>query len=146
MDKDVCQKAHGFRIGNNSLSKLSLDLYRYVINFDLLIYMHTCRSTPVEVLHTILLGVCEYIMLKSFMKSRSSVEKQEILARIASLPSSGLSCRITGNIAYHYKSFVGRDYKAWMQIAIFIVHPYLTESETRCWLLLSKVYIHVVHT
>ena len=108
-----------------------------------LYYLHicTCRSTPVEVLHTILLGLCKY-MLKSFMGSRSSVEKQEILARIASLPPSGLSCRITGNIAYHYQSFVGRDYKSWMQIAVFIVHPYLSENGIRCWHLLSKVHMH----
>ena len=52
----------------------------------------------------------------------------------------GFSCRITGNIRY-YKSFVGRDFKAFMQMAMFIVPIYVSESETKCWFLLSKVNI-----
>lgn len=74
------------------------------------------------------------------MDHLSSVQKKEILARINSFPTSGLSCRITGNICYHYKSFVGCDFKAWMQVAVFIVSPYLSPCEMECWLLLSKVF------
>ena len=141
--KDKCRTAYGFRVGNDSLLKLSVDLYRYFVSCQLCtfyiiyIYVHiACRSTPVEMLHTILLGLCKY-MLKSFMGSR---EKQEILARIASLSSSGLLCRITGNIAYHYQSFVGRDYKFWMQIAVFIVHPYLSENRFESFNSMTRAY------
>ena len=73
------------------------------------------------------------------MDSRSTKQKKEILARIRSVPTSGLSCTITGKICYHYKSFVGRDFKAWMQIAIFIVPPHLSPPEKKCWFMLSKV-------
>ena len=78
-------------------------------------------------------------MLRSFMDHRTSAEKKEVLARINSFSMSVLSCRITGNICYHYKSFVGRDFKAWMQMAIFIVPAYLSDCEKDCWFLLSKV-------
>ena len=70
-------------------------------------------ATPVECLHTILLGACKY-MLRSFMDSASSKQKKEILAILAAFPYSGFSTRITGNICYYYKSFVGRDFKAFI--------------------------------
>ena len=31
--------------------------------------------------------------------------------------------------SYYYNSFVGRDYKGWMQMAIFILLPYLSPPE-----------------
>ena len=97
----------------------------------------TCRSTPVKVLHTVLLGCCKY-MLRDFLSHRSSQEKQEIQAKIKSFPSSGLNARVTGHISY-YKSFVGRDFKAWMMMAIFIVASYLEDSQKHCWFQLAKV-------
>lgn len=101
------------------------------------------RSTPVETLHTILLGACKY-MLRSFMDKRSPAEKKEILARILSFSYSGFTCRITGNISCHYRSFVGRDFKAWMQMVLFIVPSYLSANQTKCWYLLSKVTLLIV--
>ena len=104
-----------------------------------------CSSTPVEALHTILLGMCKY-MLRAFMDKLSAEQKQELLARIASFPYCGFSNKITGNIIQHYRSFVGRDLKAFIQMAVFVISPYLTEEQKKCWLLLSKVsmymYIH----
>ena len=95
------------------------------------------RSTPVESLHTVLLGACKY-MLRAFM---DSTQKKEIGTMVQLFPYCGFSCRITGNIQY-YKSFVGRDFKAFMQMAMFIVPTiYVSESETKCWFLLSKVNI-----
>lgn len=99
--------------------------------------LHAYRSTPVEVLHTILLGCCKY-MLREFMSHRSSQEKKDIQAKIVSFPSSGFTVRVTGHISY-FKSFVGRDFKALMQMALFIIPQYLTESEKKCWLQLAQV-------
>ena len=36
-------------------------------------------------------------------------------------------------IAKYYKSFVGRDFKALAQLALFVFHPYLTPGETEVW-------------
>ena len=72
------------------------------------------------------------------MQSRSSQQKKEITARIKAFSYCGFTCRISSNISY-FKSFVGRDYKALMQMALFVLHPYFTESEKKCWFLLAKV-------
>ena len=37
------------------------------------------------------------------------------------------------------KSFVGRDFKAFIQMAVFVVSPYISQEELKCWILLSKV-------
>lgn len=114
---------YGMNDNHNPLFDLSVDLF---------------RSTPVEALHSLLLGCCKY-MLREFMEHRSSKEKKEILARVKSFPYCGFSTRITGNICYYYKSFVGRDFKAWMQMALFIIPLYLSDSEKNCWFQLSKM-------
>ena len=46
-----------------------------------------------------------------------------------------------GNICAHNKSFVGRDYKGWSQIAPFILYPYVSEGMKHVLLCLTKVYI-----
>ena len=52
-----------------------------------------------EVLHTVLLGACKY-MIKSFMKNCSTEEKKEILARMAAFPYSGFSVKVHINLAF----------------------------------------------
>lgn len=56
---------------------------------------------------------------------------------IIAFPCSAIG-RITGSITY-FKSFVGRDFKAWLQMAMFIVPIFVKEEERKCWLNLSKV-------
>ena len=106
--------------------------------FHEVFHLYLYSAIPVETLHTVLLGCCKY-MIRSFMDSISTKQKKEILALLAAFPCSGLTTRITGNICYYYKSFVGRDFKAFMQMALFIIERYLSEQKTECWLLLSKV-------
>ena len=95
-------------------------------------------SSPVETLHTILLGICKYL-LKSFMPTMSKTQKKEINARISAFHTSGFTVKMYGNVCYYYQSFVGRDYKGWMQMALFILVPYLSLNQKKVWLYLSKV-------
>jgi len=46
-----------------------------------------------------------------------------------------------GNVVRHHKSFVGRNCKAWAQMALFIMDPYLSEEDKAVWLSLSKVVL-----
>lgn len=62
-------------------------------------------SSPVEVLHTVLLGCSKY-MLRQFMDRKSADQKKEIMARIRAFPSCGLDCRVSSNISY-FKSLWG---------------------------------------
>ena len=91
-----------------------------------------------ETLHTILLGPYKYL-LKEVMSRLSQHQKVEILARMAAFNYSGINGKVLGNIVYHHQSFVGCDYKAWAQIALFIISPYLTEADKLVWIGLSKV-------
>ena len=95
---------------------LSVDLFKFVEkpvtnlttgNFNVL-HSH-CRATPVEVLHTLLLGSSKYL-LKGFMARRSSQEKKEILARITA-DQPGFFVRMYGNVCYYHNLFVRHDYK-----------------------------------
>lgn len=72
------------------------------------------------------------------MEHKSARQKKEIMARIRAFSHCGLSCKLSGNISY-FKSFVGRDFKAIMQIALFIFEPYFNQAGKECWILLSKV-------
>ena len=101
-----------------------------------------CRSTPVEVLHTVLLGPYKYLLGKA-MKSFSPRQKQEVLARILSFNHSGFVTRLTSNVTRYSQSFVGRDFKLWAQMAPFILKPYMTAGDLELWIALSDVcYSH----
>lgn len=96
------------------------------------------RSTPVEVLHTLLLGPYKYLLGKT-MQSLNPSQKREILALVAAFNYSGFSGRLTSNVTRFSNSFVGRDYKVWAQMAPFILKPYLTETQLKLWMALSEV-------
>ena len=95
-----------------------------------------------EVLHTVLLGCSKY-MLRQFMDKKSADQKKEIMARIRAFSNCGLDCRVSSNISY-FKSFVGRDFKSLLQQALFVLAPYFTIQEEKCWFLLSKVSWYVM--
>eukprot|EP00731_Ephydatia_muelleri_P007878 Em0004g216a len=97
------------------------------------------RCLPVEALHTIPLGICK-AFLKDVMPKLSPTQKREVLARICAFNHSGYKVKIHGNVCYHYQSFVSRDYKAWMQMAIFILSPYLSNGQLIVLVNLSKVF------
>ena len=47
------------------------------------------------------------------------------------------------NVCFRYhKSLVGRDFKLWAQIGIFIVWPFLTHEEQRLWLSFANVSLY----
>ena len=96
------------------------------------------RSTPIETLHTILLGPYKYL-LKDLLSNLNQRQKDEFRALVTSFSYSGFDVRISGNIVYHHKSFVGRDYKAWAQMAPFIVSHFVSQEQLKLWITLSKV-------
>ena len=98
-----------------------------------------------ETLHTILLGPYKYL-LKKVMPTLNARQKKEVLARKAAFNYSGFDGKVLGNVVHHHQSFVGRDYKAWAQMACFIIGSYIDASQKRVWLALSKVCIdYAIH-
>ena len=80
-----------------------------------------------------LLGPYKYL-LKCTIPTLSSQQKQEVLARIRVFNYSGFDCRVLGNVIHHHKSFVGRDYKAWAQMALSVLYPYLSNGDKTVWI------------
>ena len=101
--------------------------------------MFTSRSTPVETLHTILLGPYKYL-LKALMSRLTPKQRSEVQALVASFNFSGFRVKINTNLCNHFRSFVGRDFKALAQCALFVFRDYFSPEEKRVWLALSKVY------
>ena len=95
-----------------------------------------------ETLHTILLGPYKYL-LKATIPTLSTEEKEKVLAQMRCFNYSGFTGRVYGNIISYHKSFVGRDYKAWAQMALFVIGDYLSEGQRRVLLSLSKVHVYV---
>lgn len=52
------------------------------------------------------------------MSSLSPQKKRELNAQLHAFPMSGIDQKVLGNFTRNYGSFVGRDYKAWMQVSI----------------------------
>ena len=141
-EKIEMRKLYGVRETLNPLFSIHADLYRYAknvyyITIFMLNFLHP-RCLPIEVLHTLLLGICKYI-LKHVMSGLSARQKAEILARVKSFDTSGFRTKMYGNVCQHYKSFVGRDFKGWSQMALFILGPYLDGGQTQVLLTFSKV-------
>ena len=74
------------------------------------------------------------------MSKLNQQQKLEFLALVSAFDYSGFDVKIVGNICYHHQSFVGRDYKAWAQMAPFVVIHFVNSEEKILWLRLSKVY------
>ncbi len=51
--------------------------------------------------------------------------------------------KVSNKLIKHYKSFVGRDFKAVAQCALFVFKNYFSNAEKCVWLALSKVLICV---
>ena len=96
------------------------------------------RSTPVETLHTVLLGPYKYL-LRSLMGRLSTKQKNEIQARVTNFDLCGIDYKLTYNLCRHFRSFIGRDFKALAQVALYLLTPYMTSVEEKVCLSLSKV-------
>lgn len=70
--------------------------------------------------------------LKATIQGLSLQEKKEVLARVQGFHNSGFDGRVYGNVIRHHRSFVGRDYKAWAQMALFVIGSYLSDNHRRC--------------
>ena len=52
---------------------------------------------------------------------------------------AGISMECYYYIFRYHKSLVGRDFKTWAQVGLFIVWDFLTKTEQILWLSLAKV-------
>ena len=78
------------------------------------------------------------------MSKLTVVQNNEIRARIASFPSSGLQYKVTSDVCRYTGSLVGHDFKSLAQMVPFVLMPYIDEKEKPVWLALSKVILMII--
>ena len=68
------------------------------------------RSTPVEVLHTVILGPYKYVT-GTIMAKLSTEQKREVQTKLSCADYSGIKGRMSSNITRYSQSLFGRDFK-----------------------------------
>ncbi len=60
--------------------------------------------------------------------------REEIQAVLSAFNFSGFKVKVSNKLIKHYKSFVGRDFKAVAQCALFVFKNYFSNAEKCVWL------------
>ena len=102
-----------------------------------------------EILHTILLGPVKYLVKKTF-QNLSAADKRKVKAKIEAFDFSAFPRRLSSTFIKNYGSSVGRDFKLWAQIAVFILDGLISDREVSVWFYLCEVrrhnkYLHAEH-
>lgn len=117
------------------------NFHKFHFNISSFLFWKQCSKTPTEILHTILLGPIKYL-LSATIQSLTREQKDQIHAKIASTDMSAFPANIRGNITRNYGSYVGRDFKLWIQVAVFILEGIVSEDVLIIWELLCEVLRH----
>ncbi|KAF8146281.1 hypothetical protein K438DRAFT_1521144, partial [Mycena galopus ATCC 62051] len=98
------------------------------------------QETPVEILHVVLLGFVKYFCRDAVARVHRS-DKEVLIARLSSFNVSGLGIpALAGHpLVNHSGSLMGRDFRAIVQAAPFVLHGLLPEKNIRVWTALSSV-------
>jgi len=100
-------------------------------------------DTPVEILHTVLLGFVKYFWRDAVNNQLGSNAQKDLLkSRINSLNISGLQIgqRLPGNTLVQYAgSLTGRDFRVIAQIAPFVLYDLVSPTSFAAWVSLSNL-------
>ncbi|KAI9092383.1 hypothetical protein DFS34DRAFT_575283 [Phlyctochytrium arcticum] len=101
------------------------------------------QDLPVEVLHTILLGIIKWLSRAS-QKKLSDRQQRELLLRVDALNWQGFQRPFRGKEMVQYGgSLVGKDFRRWIQMAPFAYDGFLPESWMRAWFCMADVFLLV---
>ncbi|XP_070545227.1 uncharacterized protein [Ptychodera flava] len=130
-EKKVLRTSYGVNEKENPLMEGNLISFRG--NLD----------TPYERLHSLLLGTVRDMTTFTF-NSLSDDAKHNIDLKLKSYDWTPHSSRLA-NIT-SYKSFVGREFKLWIQVAVFMLHDVLSAEQRKLWQILSEIFFEVYQT
>jgi hypothetical protein len=100
-------------------------------------------DTPVEILHTVLLGFVKYFWRDTINNQlKNNSDKKELLkTRLQSLDTTGLGIdRLSGHTLVQYAgSLTGRDFRAIAQVAPFVLYDLVSKPCYNAWVSLSNL-------
>ena len=97
------------------------------------------QHTPVEILHTFLLGIVKYLTKETFSKYMNQAQKDKLNAYLETFDFTSYDRRLLGNFVKHHGSFVGRDFKLLVQFApILFYHIKVEQQLLDCWITASE--------
>ncbi|KAJ7126468.1 hypothetical protein C8R43DRAFT_897899 [Mycena crocata] len=98
------------------------------------------QDTPVEILHVILLGFVKYFWRDAIARVKKS-DKELLISRLSSFNVSGLGISpLAGHTLVNYSgSLTGRDFRAVVQAAPFVLQGLLPAAHIELWTALSAV-------
>ncbi|KAI8999641.1 hypothetical protein BC832DRAFT_534096, partial [Gaertneriomyces semiglobifer] len=101
------------------------------------------RHIPVEILHTLSLGLIEYLMVAS-IKELSDKDQKVLTVRIDALSSVGFPRRLRGNQLVRYVgSLQGKDRRAFVQVAVPVFQGLLSQKWLKAWQYLATVSVQL---
>ncbi|KAJ7811767.1 hypothetical protein B0H13DRAFT_2472436 [Mycena leptocephala] len=109
-------------------------IYSAFLTTDVLSGFDPPRDTPIELLHTILLGVLKYLWHSTHM-SWTPDQKKTFELRLQAAETSGLSIEgiRAGYIVQYANSLIGRQFKVLLQCAVFQIYDLVDENHFRAW-------------
>ncbi|KAI9103867.1 hypothetical protein DFS34DRAFT_668125 [Phlyctochytrium arcticum] len=132
----TAEETKDFRDTLGSVEDVMNPLFR-VSSFD----GHT--DLPVEVLHTVLLGIVKWLSRAS-QKKLSDSQRRELLLRVDALNWQGFQRPFRGKEMIQYGgSLVGKDFRRWIQVAPFAYDGFLSNRWMRAWFCMADVFLLV---
>eukprot|EP00733_Pompholyxophrys_punicea_P000228 Pompholyxophrys_punicea_v1_NODE_45_length_4488_cov_29.272953.p1 type:complete len:1020 gc:universal NODE_45_length_4488_cov_29.272953:3145-86(-) len=95
---------------------------------------------PIDVLHVLLLGCVKHVTQMGVKKKLRESQKVELRAFLAEFDFTAFSEKLYGDVTKHCGSFVGRDFKKWVQISVFALSSIaIDEKELEVWIRLAMI-------
>ena len=73
------------------------------------------------------------------MTNLTAVDNSRVMAKIEAFVFSAYARHLPSSCVKIHESCVGRDFKTWVQIAVFILEGIISEAELEVWLYISDV-------
>ncbi|KAI0054541.1 hypothetical protein BV25DRAFT_1922595 [Artomyces pyxidatus] len=141
----AAEELEQFAAGNPTLSDDEKEIHmvawlkeqREIMNpFFSIIGLDPHRDTPVEALHTILLGIVKYLWALTCTRIAADKRLDELQSRLQSVNVRGLNIPpIRASYLVQYRgSLIGRQFKQLVQVMMYACHDLVPKEYTQAWL------------
>lgn len=106
------------------------------------------QDTPVEILHTVLLGIVKYYWAQTFHIIDKAKKTSIFQARLGSFNIDGLNIpTLSAEYICQYRGgLIGKHFKSLAQIMPFIIHDLVSQEVLDAWLLIGRMCVLLWHT